>query len=66
VSVARISTIEQNAGAVSLSQRMQLKCSLEARLTIETRTTDGHARISSILLQHGGSVVTPRHDVMSA
>jgi hypothetical protein len=66
VSVARISTIEQNPGAVGLKQLMQLMHSLGARLTIEARTTDGHARNPSILLQRGGSVMTPLHDLMSA
>ena len=41
VSIARISTIEQNPGAVSLKQLMQLVHSLGARLTIETGTPDG-------------------------
>lgn len=40
VSIARISTIEQNPGAVSLKQLMQLMHSLGARLTIETGTSD--------------------------
>jgi HTH-type transcriptional regulator / antitoxin HipB len=40
VSIARISTIEQNPGAVSLKQLMQLMHSLGARLTIETGTPD--------------------------
>jgi HTH-type transcriptional regulator/antitoxin HipB len=40
VSIARISTIEQNPGAVSLKQLMQLMHSLGARLTIETGTRD--------------------------
>jgi len=40
VSIARISTIEQNPGAVSLRQLMQLMHSLGARLSIETGTPD--------------------------
>jgi transcriptional regulator with XRE-family HTH domain len=40
VSIARISTIEQNPGAVSLKQLTQLMHSLGARLTIETGTPD--------------------------
>jgi HTH-type transcriptional regulator / antitoxin HipB len=40
VSIARISTIEQNPGVVSLNQLMQLMHSLGARLTIETAVPD--------------------------
>lgn len=40
VSIARISTIEQNPGAVSLKQLMQLMHSLGARLTIEAGMPD--------------------------